>query len=415
MSMFYYLAVSGSDNRRMNGQIDASNEMAARNELNRMGLSVLSISDKASAEIGTSDTVIFEFEALDRTQKKVSGTIDALDLTAAYSRLQDEFTFQVAYICRTDATNTEKEQARAQGMAEVEKVIAKKAQAEEAANNKNLKDSLSTLVKKAEQKIQEATGIEREHSSIEADAKVVAPDQDTAPRAVSRHEQTKKERQMLVAENTQPKKTNTPAHISEFKDDDFDFNQDKIADKSTHAETLDLSQAQNLAPAENSAKKSSLVMSGLGVGIAKAVASVAQATQKDASADNTGEPIVSTQEKVATALQKLPSLMQAYADKIQHASAAVFVTELLNTLIIFYTASFVLLQIATGYDLGSLSTFATQVVDSSMLLAFWAFVFIIARLLLSAQRQFHEHVILRASIMYGLATLTVTVMGINLL
>ena len=387
MSMFYYLAVSGADNRRMNGQIDAVSEAAARSELNRMGLSVLSISDKAPEGADAGQTTSFEFEALDRTQKKVAGTIDAADLTSAFTRLKAEFSFQVSYICRADATPSEKTAAHTDGIEKIKKEAATAAAIAALPEKKNITESLSSFVKKAEEKLQQASGTEREQTGIRPEPAKEESNEALKERPVTlQREPEKAQRHKLTTENPQLIKSKVETQANEFTHDDFDFNQDKKIEEMTQAAPLDLTQEKiDLAPntEEVDTKKTDVI----------AVA----------------------HRKAEQLLHELPVIIEAFSTKVRASSASLFATELLNTLIIFYVSSFVILKIATGYDLGSLSSFATQIVDSSMLLAFWAFVFLTARLLLSAQQKLQERAVLRTSLMCGIAVLSISFMGINLL
>jgi len=385
--MFYYLAVSGADNRRMNGQIDAVSEAAARSELNRMGLSVLSISDKAPEGADAGQTTSFEFEALDRTQKKVAGTIDAADLTSAFTRLKAEFSFQVSYICRADATPSEKTAAHTDGIEKIKKEAATAAAIAALPEKKNITESLSSFVKKAEEKLQQASGTEREQTGIRPEPAKEESNEALKERPVTlQREPEKAQRHKLTTENPQLIKSKVETQANEFTHDDFDFNQDKKIEEMTQAAPLDLTQEKiDLAPntEEVDTKKTDVI----------AVA----------------------HRKAEQLLHELPVIIEAFSTKVRASSASLFATELLNTLIIFYVSSFVILKIATGYDLGSLSSFATQIVDSSMLLAFWAFVFLTARLLLSAQQKLQERAVLRTSLMCGIAVLSISFMGINLL
>jgi hypothetical protein len=159
MSTFYYIAVSNLSNQRTAGKIDADEEKAARKELNKMGLAVLSISTEPfveSAEQTAADTAsdalltAFEFEALDQNKQSMDGTIEAGSLETAFDRLTEEFHFEVSYLCAVDADEATKTKAHADGIAPILAARAARQAAEEEAHRKTFMGSIEHLMKKKE-------------------------------------------------------------------------------------------------------------------------------------------------------------------------------------------------------------------------------------------------------------------------
>lgn len=92
---FHYIAIN-QENQKLSGNIHAENTDAARKELNKLGFSVISISE--IAETTSSDTSAlnrYKFEAIDSSGKKIIGTITSKDAKNAYTRLIHEYHFKV--------------------------------------------------------------------------------------------------------------------------------------------------------------------------------------------------------------------------------------------------------------------------------------------------------------------------------
>ncbi len=65
--------------------------------------------------------VKFEFEAFDKTGRKIIGTIPAQDKFSAFSRLTKEYQFDVSYITKADAPQAEKDHDRQEGIETLKK------------------------------------------------------------------------------------------------------------------------------------------------------------------------------------------------------------------------------------------------------------------------------------------------------
>ena len=148
MPQYKYLAIT-QDNQKMSGSFNASNEEDARKELNQLGLAILSIEEvagivqppktqeapsatpppppqpvkqatvipKREEKIDPGKILIkFEFEALDKTGRKIIGTIPAQNKFSAFSRLTKEYQFDISYISKADAPQTEKDHDHQEGI-----------------------------------------------------------------------------------------------------------------------------------------------------------------------------------------------------------------------------------------------------------------------------------------------------------
>lgn len=120
MPAYHYIALN-QEQKELSGIIEAPDEQSARKKMNAMGLSVISL-NTAPAEIHkpTPDKTIFEFEAMDKNNKKVTGTITSDDIIKAFSRLFDEYKLNIIYLAPISATESEKAEIRKNGLIPVQ-------------------------------------------------------------------------------------------------------------------------------------------------------------------------------------------------------------------------------------------------------------------------------------------------------
>lgn len=120
---FSYTALT-KDNRKITGILDVENEEAAKAELHKMEVAIISVKEisedeykifEKAEEAGQKEKGIqtFTFLALDLQKKEVEGTIDALDDYSAYKRLRTEYHFEVKELYSASATAEEKKLALA--------------------------------------------------------------------------------------------------------------------------------------------------------------------------------------------------------------------------------------------------------------------------------------------------------------
>lgn len=116
MPKYRYLVIN-DENKQLNGTIAAPDESGARQELNELGFSIISINQIQEDEAihNSTELPIFEFAAIDKNQKHVIGTIQAEDRYRAYKRLIGEYSFEVEYVIDNSLNDQEKEIARKKG------------------------------------------------------------------------------------------------------------------------------------------------------------------------------------------------------------------------------------------------------------------------------------------------------------
>jgi hypothetical protein len=115
---FSYTALT-KDNKKITGVFDVADEEAAKAELHKMGVAIITlkeISDEEYVALSKEKEVekeekgikTFNFLAVDPNNKEVEGTIDAMDDSSAYKRLRTEYKFTVKNLYPTGATEVEK-------------------------------------------------------------------------------------------------------------------------------------------------------------------------------------------------------------------------------------------------------------------------------------------------------------------
>ena len=152
--IFYYIAVSSSTNKRVQGRVEADDEAAARKRINKMGLALLTLSDTPIEENDPEAKYKreFYFEARDSSNVAQSGTIIAKSDIEAYSRLRDEFSFTVEAIYLPDATEEEKKRARTEGLTSIETLLALADEAKRQKKKETLSGALQDVVQRFEQR-----------------------------------------------------------------------------------------------------------------------------------------------------------------------------------------------------------------------------------------------------------------------
>lgn len=107
MPKFHYTVVN-QENQQLTGTINAPHIKNAREELNHLGLSVITIEEVHSNQDVTpkeySDSENFTFEALDTTGRKILGRIKEHNKYKAYQRLRTEYNFDVLSLYKTQQT-----------------------------------------------------------------------------------------------------------------------------------------------------------------------------------------------------------------------------------------------------------------------------------------------------------------------
>lgn len=125
MPAYHYIALSGAG-KELSGIIEASDDAAARANLNQLGLSVISLKTieatgaaAPAAAPPEKGKTVFEFNGIDKKGRHVVGTIVGESLVKAFGRLFDEYQLNVTYLCVAASTPEEKEAARTVGILEI--------------------------------------------------------------------------------------------------------------------------------------------------------------------------------------------------------------------------------------------------------------------------------------------------------
>ncbi|MBN2087831.1 hypothetical protein JW758_05810 [Candidatus Peregrinibacteria bacterium] len=115
---FTYTALS-NDNQKLTGVLEAEDQNGAQEELHKMGVSIISISEVSDAEYEEikkrettdrekSGVITYTFLAVDKSGKEINGTIDARDPYSAFKRLSSEYGFKISELYPSDASDEEK-------------------------------------------------------------------------------------------------------------------------------------------------------------------------------------------------------------------------------------------------------------------------------------------------------------------
>ncbi|MBP9718366.1 hypothetical protein KBD59_03660 [Candidatus Gracilibacteria bacterium] len=119
MLAFHYVAIN-PQRQQLSGVIEAADEQTARKKLNDLGVSIISISLVDAPAHDESTKPVFEFEAFDKNGKKIVGTIVGEDALVAYARLFEAYQLNVIYLCVRNASESEKNEARKNGIADLQ-------------------------------------------------------------------------------------------------------------------------------------------------------------------------------------------------------------------------------------------------------------------------------------------------------
>lgn len=124
----------------------AENEKMAREKLNKVGMAILSITTEKPA--AWEDIRAFEFLVIQKNDEEFSGEILAENEDEVFDRLAGEFNFKrINYICRSDASEEEKMQARESGVKKIIHKQQKEKEEKEEMEKRTLSGGLKTLVK----------------------------------------------------------------------------------------------------------------------------------------------------------------------------------------------------------------------------------------------------------------------------
>jgi hypothetical protein len=116
MAKFRYTVIN-PENKKLTGTIVAPDEKGAREELNQLGFSIITIEILEEVENEAEEQVpTFEFAAIDKSLKRIVGTIKASDRYSGYKRLVKEYSFEVEYLIDLSLDEAEKTAQRQKGV-----------------------------------------------------------------------------------------------------------------------------------------------------------------------------------------------------------------------------------------------------------------------------------------------------------
>lgn len=120
MPKYKYTTIN-QNNQQLNGTISTPDEKIAREELRKIGLTIVSL-EKISEESTMSNINRFEFEAIDKDNKKIIGSIPANDEYEAYKRLKEEYRFNVLSLWKQELPEEEKQMKKIHGIQELKEL-----------------------------------------------------------------------------------------------------------------------------------------------------------------------------------------------------------------------------------------------------------------------------------------------------
>ncbi|MFH1284420.1 MAG: hypothetical protein ABIH78_02415 [Candidatus Peregrinibacteria bacterium] len=136
MAIFNY-TVANKEGKKLSGTVEAPDEQTARAELNNLGFSILVLKMTESLPTVPENLTKFEFEAVDKNSKLVSGSIPAENEEEAYKKLTSQYALTVTAIWKDGASETEIETSRKEGTARLQQAMAEEV---EVTKMKNLKE-----------------------------------------------------------------------------------------------------------------------------------------------------------------------------------------------------------------------------------------------------------------------------------
>lgn len=123
MPLFKYI-VANPEGKKLSGTVEAPEEKTARAELNNLGFSILELTPTQEQPLIDPSQERFIFEAIDKNNKLVSGTIPANDETDAFTKLQSQYSLRVSAIWPQDSSPEQIEAARQKGAAVLQTQLA---------------------------------------------------------------------------------------------------------------------------------------------------------------------------------------------------------------------------------------------------------------------------------------------------
>ncbi len=114
MPIFKY-DVANKEGKKLSGTVEAPDEQTAREELNNLGFSILTLQETQAKQKEDPSKTKFAFDATDKTGKLINGTVPAKTKEEALAKLKDEYSLTVNAIWPQDATPEQIEEAKKTG------------------------------------------------------------------------------------------------------------------------------------------------------------------------------------------------------------------------------------------------------------------------------------------------------------
>ena len=116
MRKYFFQAVT-AEGKQISGYVSANSIDEGRDKLKNGGLSILTLEEpKEMAEVMEQGMRVYEFEAKNKGNKDVKGTIEAIELYEAYKKLRREYKLEVQYLVDSASAPTVKEKIRNEGL-----------------------------------------------------------------------------------------------------------------------------------------------------------------------------------------------------------------------------------------------------------------------------------------------------------
>ncbi|PKL36968.1 hypothetical protein CVV38_03735 [Candidatus Peregrinibacteria bacterium HGW-Peregrinibacteria-1] len=113
MAVFKYIVIN-KEGKKLSGTVEAPDQNRAREELNRLGFSILTLQSGTEIAPPTQNTPQFFFEAIEQKGKNLTGSIFAETKEQAIEKLKSEYFLNVTGIWKEGATESEIAASRAE-------------------------------------------------------------------------------------------------------------------------------------------------------------------------------------------------------------------------------------------------------------------------------------------------------------
>ncbi len=122
MPIFKY-TIANKDGKKLSGNVEAPDENTARVELQNLGFSILLLQESKEIEKADANLKKFVFEAIDRNNKLVTGTIPAQTSEESIKKLESEYELNVSAIWAENSTPAQIKEAQKEGQTRLENIL----------------------------------------------------------------------------------------------------------------------------------------------------------------------------------------------------------------------------------------------------------------------------------------------------